>query len=189
MRRRRFCLGLGIITGGVLLAGCERGGIAPAAVQFHPAETGQRLAGLSVVGLSKLLVASHPQGEDLASGLFVYSGARRRNLTGALEVSYFLSPGNLRLDYRIFASGDAAQADYDRTVAGLQVDPRSNLTSFSALPYPSTALVYDDTGRTAVLVGQVVVAVIASGSNPHAITALTLGGVAHLEQAVATSEQ
>jgi hypothetical protein len=185
MRRRRFCQGLGIIAGGLLLAGCERGGAAPPAMQLHPGETRQRLADLGVVGISQLVVASQPQGEDLAPELFVYKGTRHRNLTGALEVSYFLSPGDLRLDYRIFDNVDGAQAEYDRTLAGLHEDPRRALTSFPQLPYPNTALIYDDAGRTVVLAGQVVVAVIASGSNPRAVTALTLGGVAHLEQAVA----
>jgi hypothetical protein len=187
MRRRRFCQGLGIIAGSLLLVACAPGKAAPPAMEFHPGETRQRLADLGVVGISKLVVASQPQGEDLAPDLFVYKGTRRRNLTGTLEVSYFLSPGNLRLDYRIFDSGDAAQAEYDRAVAGLREDPRRALTSFPQLPYPNTALIYDDAGRTVVLAGQVVVAVIASGANPRVVTALTLGGVAHLEQAVASA--
>src|SRR5215216_4719076 len=95
MRRHRFCQGLGIIAGGLLLAGCAPREAAHPAVQFRPGETQQRLAELGVVGISKLVVASQPQGEDLAPELFVYKGTRRRNLTGTLEVSYFLGPGNL----------------------------------------------------------------------------------------------
>jgi hypothetical protein len=185
MRRRRFCAGLGTVAIGILLGGCARGRIEPQATPLHPGDTEERLARLGIAGIASALIASQPQGEDLVRGLFVYSGTRRRNPTGALEVSYFLSPGYHRLDYRIFGASDAAQGDYARTVASFRDDPRGTPAPLRALPYPATILTYAEAGVTAVRVGQVAVAVIASGSNPRAVTALTLAGVAWLERVVA----
>lgn len=183
MRRRIFCLGLGALACGGLLAAC--GTAADTRPAFDPAGTYARLATLDPPTLCRMIATASPQGQEIARGLYLYYGQREIDGRGAPTIAYMLAPGYHRLSYHLFATDELAARSYADFAADYRREPRPPLAVPAGFPYPATLLAHDEYGVAVVQIGRVVLGVIASGTNPGFVTALTLGGTAHLERLLA----
>jgi len=183
MRRRLFCLGVGALACGGLLAAC--GVAADTSSTFDPDGTYARLDTLDVPGLTNLIAAASPQGQEITRGLYLYYGQREVDSFDAPTVAYMLAPGYHRLSYHVFETDEFAARCYADFVTGYLIDPRPPLAVPTGFPYPAILLESDERGVAVVQIGRVVLSVIAAGTNPGFVTTLTLGGTAHLERLLA----
>lgn len=185
MPRRTFCLGLGALACGGLLAAC--GVTEDAALRFDADSTYARLATLDLPGLTRTIAAASPQGQEITRGLYLYYGQQEVDSFGAPTLAYMLAPGYHRLSYHLFETDELARPCYADFVANYSLDPGPPLAVSSGFPYPAVLRERDERGTAVVQVGRVVLSVIAAGTNPGFVTALTLGGTAHLERLLARS--
>lgn len=185
MRRRTFCLGFGALACGNLLAAC--GAAADTSPTFDPSGTHARLATLDVPGLTRMIAAASPQGQEITRGLYLYYGQQEVDSFDAPTLAYMLAPGYHRLSYHLFEADELARSCYADFVTNYLLDPGPPLAVPSGFPYPAVLRERDERGMAVVQVGRVVLSVIAAGTNPGFVTALTLGGTAHLERLLARS--
>lgn len=185
MRRRTFCLGLGVLACGGVLTACSDNTVATPSPTFQPEATLARMATLDATRLTRAIGDASPQGQVMAHGLFVYYGQREIDTAGATTLVYMLNPGYHRVAYHICKSTETATSVYADLAANIVADPRRMSAPPTGLPYPATLFIRDDMGVGAVQVGKVVVSMIASGTNPRLATALILGGTAYLERLLA----
>jgi len=185
MRRRLFCLGLGALACGGLLAAC--GADVDTSPAFDPDGTHARLATLDLPALARVIAAASPQGQEITRGLYLYYGQREVDTFDAPTLAYMLAPGYHRLSYHLFDTDELAGYCYADFVANYLLDPRPTLAVPVGFPYPIVLLERDERGAAVVLIGRVVLSVIAAGTNPGFVTTLTLGGTAHLERLLARS--
>lgn len=183
MRRRVFCAGFGALACGGFLTAC--GVAADTAPAFNPDGTYARLATLDLPALTRVIAAASPQGQEVARGLYLYYGQREVDTFGAPTLAYMLAPGYHRLAYHLFETDELAERGYADFATGYLLDPRPPLPVPGGFPYPAILRESDERGVAVVQIGRVLLSVIAAGTNPRFVTALTLGGAAHLERLLA----